>query len=54
MTLAQARAYGEAAERRRKLARTEQLMVLRGAKFDKKHYQALVKASKDAEWLTPS
>lgn len=53
MTLAQLRMYGEAVERRRKLARTEQLVLLRGAKYQKKHYTELLKASRTATWLTP-
>lgn len=53
MTLAQFRAYGEAAETRRKMARTEQMMILRGVKYKQRHFTDLLKASRTATWLTP-
>lgn len=53
MTLAQLRAYGDAVERRRKLARTELLCMLRGAKYPKKPFNDLLKASRTATWLIP-
>lgn len=57
MTLAQVRLFGEAVERRRKLARTELLVMLRAARYagreGGKAYQQLLKASRTATWLTP-
>lgn len=53
MTLAQLRAYGEAAETRRKMARTEHMLLLRAAKYKQRHFTDLLKASRTATWLTP-
>lgn len=53
MTLAQAAAFGDAAERRRRLGRTELLFMLRGAKYGKTEFAKLLKASRTATWLTP-
>ena len=53
MTLGQFKAYGEAVENRRKRARTELLFLLRGARYDKKPFAELLKASRSATWLTP-
>lgn len=54
MTLGQFKAYGAAVEARRKLARTEQLIMLRGVKYKQKHFAELLKASRTAAWLTPN
>ena len=53
MTLAQFRAYGEAAETRRKMARTEHMLLLRAAKYKQRHFTDLLKASRTATWLPP-
>lgn len=58
MTLAQMEAFGAAAERRRRLARTELLVMLRAARYTGKKggpnpYEQLLKASRTATWLTP-
>lgn len=58
LTLGQLKAYGEVVERRRRLARTEVLVMLRAARYPGKKgakaYQELLKASRSATWLTPS
>lgn len=57
MTLAQAKALGDAAEGRRRRARTELLIMLRAARYTGKDggraFTALLKASRSAPWLTP-
>ena len=53
MTLEQVRLYGEAAERRRRKARTELLFMLRGAEYEKGAFAKLLKASRTATWLDP-
>ena len=54
LTLDQVKEYTQAVERRRKKARTEQLMVLRAAKYPKTEYLEILKASRTAEWLIPA
>lgn len=57
LTLEQVRELGAAAERRRHLARTELLVMLRAARYEGKQgsraYQDLLKASRNATWLIP-
>lgn len=58
LTLAQVRELGAAVESRRKLARTELLVMLRAARYDGKKgsraYQDLLKASRTTSWLIPA
>lgn len=57
MTLRQVRLYGEAAESRRRKARTELLFLLRASRYDGKDgaraFAKLLKASRTATWLDP-